>query len=88
MEFCIGMAWERPCSGPAICYCAFVMAECQRGVRNLQNQIDLWFAVVIQIDLLFARFTRLSWVLLCISLGGFPCALMCSVFVFRAYLLV
>ena len=64
------------------------MAKCQRGVRNPQNQIDLWFVVVSQIDLWFARFTGLSWVLPSISLGSFPSVLMCSVLVFREYLLV
>ena len=38
-------------SGPAICHCALVMAECQRGVRNPLIWIDLWLAALIQIDL-------------------------------------
>ena len=57
------------CSGLAICPRAFVMAGFQRGVRNPQIQIDLWFA----------RFTGLIWALLCIALGSFLCILMCSV---------
>ena len=64
------------------------MAKSQHDVRNPQSQIDLWFAVLSQIDLWFARLTGLIWVLLCISLGSFPCILMCSVLVFRVYLLV
>ena len=88
MEFCIEIAWECPCSGPDIFYHAFVMAKSQSGVRNPHSQIDLWFAVLSQIDLWSARFIGLIWVLLCISLGSFPCVLMCTVLVFRAYLLV
>ena len=44
------------CLGTAICHRAFVMAGFQRGVRNPQIQIDLWFA----------RFTGLIWALLCV----------------------
>ena len=46
-------------SGPAICYCACVMAKSQRGIRNTLIQINLRIAAVSQIDLWFARFTGL-----------------------------
>ena len=48
------------CSSPAIRHRAFVMAECQRGVRDPLIQINLWVADVSQIDLWSARFTELN----------------------------
>ena len=69
-----------------IAHLSWLNANVALGTRR--TRLICGFAVVSQIDLRFARSTRLSWVLLCISLGTFPCILMCNVVVFRAYLLV
>ena len=56
--------------GPGICHRTCVMAKSQRGVRNPLIQINLWIAVVSQIDLWRARFTEVNRTMLSISLGS------------------